>query len=82
MLHTIVLQDYSSPKIKYESDGSDREAQDLSSDSEPDSEGQLSDHVNLKLPVGIAIKKYSFPKENAIFNLYAPFRYCIDYELA
>ena len=81
-LRTIVSQDYGSSDIEYESEGSDREARDFTSDPEPDSEGQLSDQVNLKLPVGIAIKKYSFLEENASFNLYAPFRHCIDYQLA
>ena len=81
-LRMIVSQDYGSSDIEYESEGSDREARDFTSDPEPDSEGQLSDQVNLKLPVGIAIKKYCFPEANVSFNLYAPFRHCIDYQLA
>ena len=63
-LLTIVSQDYGSSDIEYESEGFDRKARDFTSDSELDSESQLSDQVNLKLPAGIAIKKYSFQRWN------------------
>ena len=80
-LSAIVSQDYGSSNIEYESKGSDRETRGFISDPEPDSEGQPSDPVYLKLRAGIAISKYSFPEENPTFNLYAPFPYYIDYQL-
>ena len=81
-LRAIVSQDYGSSDIEYESEGSDREARGFTSDPEPDGEGQPSDPVYLKPRAGIAIRKYSFPEENPSFNLYAPFRNGIDYQLA
>ena len=94
-LRAIVSKDHGCSDIEYESEGSDRESRGFTSDPEPDrdsrgstsdpepdGEGQLSDKVDLKLRTGIAIRKYSFPEENPNFNLYAPFRHRIDYQLA
>ena len=80
-LRAIVSQDYGSSDIEYESKGSDREAKGFTSNPEPDGEGQPSNPVYLKPWADIAIRKYSFPEENLSFNLYAPFRNRIDYQL-
>ena len=81
-LRAIVSQDYGSSDIEYESDRSDREARSFTSDPEPNGDGQPSDSLDLRARAGIAIRKYSFPEENPSFNLYAPFRNHIDYQLA
>ena len=81
-LPTIVSQDYGSYDFECESEGSDREAIRFTSNPEPDGEGHPSDPVYLKPRACIAIRKYSFPKENPSFNLYAPFCNRINYQLA
>ena len=81
-LHAIVSQDYGSSDIEYESEASHREARGFTSNPELDGESHPSDPVYLKPHAGIDIRKYSFPEENPSFNIYAPFRNHINYQLA
>ena len=80
-LRAIVSQDYGFSDIEYESDGSDRQARSFTSDPEPKDDVQPSNSRDLTPRTGIAIRKYSFPEEHSSFNLYAPFRNHIDYQL-
>ena len=80
-LPAIVRKDHVCSDIEYKSVRSDRESRGFTRDPEPDrdsrgstsnlehdGEGKLSNEVDLKLRTGIAIRKYSFPEENANFN--------------
>jgi len=87
----VVCSDYDSPSSEPESEGSDKEALCLSSESESDEDNLEPDVTNPDPNVtnsmtlcyaGIPIHAYSFPEEDPGLNLYALFRHHIDYRLA
>jgi len=87
----VICSDYYSSSSEPESEGSDKEALHLSSESEADEDNPEPDVTNPDLDVtnsmtlchaGIPIRAYSFPEEDPGLNLYAPFRHHVDYRLA
>jgi len=87
----VVYSDCDSPSSEPESEGSDKEALHLSSDSESDEDNPQPDVTNpdrdlsnsiALCSIGIPIHTYSFPEEDPGLNLYALFKQHVDYHLA
>jgi len=87
----VICSDYDSPSSELESEGSNKEALHLFSESESDEDNPEPDMINLDpnmtnsmtlCHTDIPICAYSFLEEDPGLNLYASFQYHVDYHLA